>query len=299
MVWFKVDDRLPLNMKMISVSIGAVGLWVEAGALASASQTDGQVLKRLLHALHPDATEELADELVKAGLWEDCGDYWQIHDFLDYNPPKSEIEAKKARRSKAGKKGGLRSGKTRRSKSEANGEANASASAKAKAQANAQAKTNPVPVPVPYISTDVDISPKPPTGVDREERTFREPSSEPTRDFDQFWSLYPNHDYPDAAVREFKRVLRRTGTERVTLVALLQGAQMLRDEHRDPRYIPTASKWLHDGGWKNKPKPRAQQRAPAASRSQQNQDANAALIAKYAQEEAAQKTQQSRKEIPA
>ena len=132
-------------------------------------------------------------------------------------------------------------------------------------------------------------------GRSESEPESHEPTSEPTRSFDQFWSLYPNHDYPDAAVREFKRVLRRTGTERVTLVALLQGAQMLRDEHRDPRYIPTASKWLHDGGWKNRPKPRAQQRAPAASRSQQNQDANAALIAKYAQEE----TQQSRKEIPA
>ena len=132
-------------------------------------------------------------------------------------------------------------------------------------------------------------------GRSESEHETHEPTSEPTRDFDQFWSLYPNHDYPDAAVREFKRVLRRTGTERVTLVALLQGAQMLRDEHRDPRYIPTASKWLHDGGWKNRPKPRAQQRAPAHSRSQQNQDANAALIARYAQEE----TQQSRKEIPA
>lgn len=47
---------------------------------------------------------------------------------------------------------------------------------------------------------------------------------------------------------------------------------MLRDEHRDPRYIPAASKWLHDGGWKNKPKPK--QRAPASSpgmsKSQQN-----------------------------
>ena len=132
-------------------------------------------------------------------------------------------------------------------------------------------------------------------GRSESEPETHEPTSEPTKQFKQFWSLYPNHDYPDAAVREFKRVLRRTGTERVTLVALLQGAQMLRDEHRDPRYIPTASKWLHDGGWKNRPKPRAQQRAPAASRSQQNQDANAALIAKYAQEE----TQQSRKEIPA
>ena len=132
-------------------------------------------------------------------------------------------------------------------------------------------------------------------GRSESEPETHEPTSEPTRDFEQFWSLYPNHDYPDAAVREFKRVLRRTGTERVTLVALLQGAQMLRDEHRDPRYIPTASKWLHDGGWKNRPKPRAQQRAPAASRSQQNQDANAALIARYAQEE----TQKSKKEIPA
>ena len=132
-------------------------------------------------------------------------------------------------------------------------------------------------------------------GRSESEPETHEPTSEPTRSFEQFWSLYPNHDYPDAAVREFKRVLRRTGTERVTLVALLQGAQMLRDEHRDPRYIPTASKWLHDGGWKNRPKPRAQQRAPAHSRSQQNQDANAALIAKYAQEE----TQKSRKEISA
>lgn len=303
MVWFKVDDQLPLNRKMVCVSIGAVGLWVEAGALASASQTDGQVLKRLLHALHPDATEELADELVKAGLWEDCGDYWQIHDFLDYNPPKSEIEASKARRSKAGKKGGLRSGKTRRSKSEANGEANASASAQANAEANAQAKTNPVPVPVPYISTDVDISPKPPTGVDREERTFREPSSEPTKDFKQFWSLYPNHDYPDAAVREFKRVLRRTGTERVTLVALLQGAQMLRDEHRDPRYIPSASKWLHDGGWKNKPKPRAQQRAPdqRLSRAEQNEQAQMEQMREYQEryEQAKRQNTNQRKELTA
>ena len=144
--------------------------------------------------------------------------------------------------------------------------------------------------------TEEQIPPIAPQGGRSEsEPETHEPTSEPTRSFEQFWSLYPNHDYPDAAVREFKRVLRRTGTERVTLVALLQGAQMLRDEHRDPRYIPTASKWLHDGGWKNKPKPRAQQRAPAQSRSQQNQDANAALIAKYAQEE----NQKSRKEIPA
>ncbi|MCT6836473.1 MAG: hypothetical protein M3036_02310 [Bifidobacteriales bacterium] len=285
MVWFKVDDRLPLNRKMAGVSIAAVGLWVEAGAWASASQTDGQVLKRLLRVLHPDASEKLAGELVAAGLWEDQGDHWQIHDFLDYNPPREEVEAKKARRSRAGKLGGIKSGKSRRSKREANAEANA--------EAKHEAKTNPVPVPVPYISTNVDISPKPPSGVESDERQIREPSSEPTVEFTQFWSLYPNHDYEDAAVREFRRVRRR----RVSLVALLQGAQMLRDEHRDPRYIPAAAKWLHDGGWKNKPKSRAPASSgPVPSRSQLNQDANAALIARYAQEEARQ-PQGARKEI--
>ena len=294
MVWFKVDDRLPLNKKMVRVSIAAVGLWVEGGAWASGAQTDGVIPKQMLRLLHVEADQKQADELVAAGLWEDEGDQWRIHDFHDYNPTEKEMDALKASRSKAGRAGGLKSGEARRSKREAK-----SKQKRSKTSSKTASKNEAVPVPVPYISTDVDISPKPPTGVNREERTFREPSSEPTKQFEQFWSLYPNHDYPDAAVREFKRVLRRTGTERVTLVALLQGAQMLRDEHRDPRYIPTASKWLHDGGWKNRPKPRAQQRAPAASRSQQNQDANAALIARYAQEEAAQETQQLRKEIPA
>lgn len=285
MVWFKVDDRLPLNPKMAGVSIAAVGLWVEAGAWASASQTDGQVLKRMLCVLHPDASEKLAGELVAAGLWEDQGDHWQIHDFLDYNPPREEVEAKKARRSRAGKLGGIKSGKSRRSKREAN------------AEAKHEAKTNPVPVS--YISTYVDISPKPPTGVKSDEQQIWQPSSEPTVEFTQFWSLYPNHDYEDAAVREFRRVRRR----RISLVALLQGAQMLRDEHRDPRYIPAASKWLHDGGWKNRPRPRSPVSSSGMSRAQQNEQAQMEQTKTYAQraEEALRRGQEltGRKELAA
>ena len=140
-------------------------------------------------------------------------------------------------------------------------------------------------------------------GRSESEPETHEPTSEPTKDFKQFWSLYPNHDYPDAAVREFKRVLRRTGTERVTLVALLQGAQMLRDEHRDPRYIPTASKWLHDGGWKNRPKPRAQQRAPDQwlSRAEQNEQAQMEQMREYQEryEQAKRQNTDQRKELTA
>ena len=147
--------------------------------------------------------------------------------------------------------------------------------------------------------TEEQIPPIAPQGG-LSESGSHEPTSEPTRQFEQFWALYPNHDYPDAAVREFKRVLRRTGTEQVTLVALLQGAQMLRDEHRDPKYIPTASKWLHDGGWKNKPIHRAQQRAPAASRSQQNLDHNRQVVERaLALEQEQERRQQTRKELTA
>lgn len=289
MVWFKVDDRLPLNRKMAGVSLAAVGLWVEGGSWASGAQTGGTIPKQLLRLLHVESSEKLADELVAAGLWEDEGNQWRIHDFFDYNPTAKEVEDLKASRSKAGRSGGLKSGESRRSKREANREAKTKQN-----RSKSRSKNEAVPVPVPYISTNVDISPKPPTGVESDERQIREPSSEPTVEFTQFWSLYPNHDYEDAAVREFRRVRRR----RVSLVALLQGAQVLRDEHRDPRYIPAAAKWLHDGGWKNRPRPRApaSSSGPVPSRSQLNQDANAALIARYAQEEA-QQPQGARKEI--
>ena len=120
------------------------------------------------------------------------------------------------------------------------------------------------------------------------------PSPEPTSEYEQLMSIYPNHNNPDDGLRELKRVLHRKNPH-TSFAALLNGAQILANENRDPRFVPTLGNWLRAGGWKNKPMPRAQQRAPAASRSQQNQDANAALIAKYAQEE----TQKSRKEIPA
>lgn len=290
-MWFKVDDQLPMNEKMLTVSLAAVGLWVEAGAWASASQTEGRLPKRLLRVLHPDASQKEADELVKVGLWEDRGDYWQIHDFLEYNPPKDQVDSIKAQRSAAGRTGGLKSGKVRRSKTEAKREA------KVEAKREANAKQNRTPSPSPsHISTYVDISPKPPTGVESDEEQIREPSSEPTVEFTQFWSLYPNHDYEDAAVREFRRVRR----QRVSLPALLQGAQMLRDEHRDPRYIPAASKWLHDGGWKNKPKPK--QRAPASSpgmsKSQQNLLHNQQVVERIiAQERAGTMQDTGRREL--
>ena len=146
--------------------------------------------------------------------------------------------------------------------------------------------------------TGEQIPPKAPQGGRSEPDHGRPtPSPDPIPEYEQIMSIYPNHDNPDDGLRELKRVLHRKSPH-TSFASLLAGAQILANENREPRYVPTLGNWLRAGGWKNKPKPRSTQRAPdrQASRAQQNQDANAALIARYAQEET---PQTPRKEIPA
>lgn len=297
MTWFLVDDGFFGHPKTSEASLEALGLWTLAGSWSGKYLTEGMIPKRQIEKL--GGSQELAKELVRAGLWLDCNDYYQFYDWFGCNPHKEDVLAKRKQKEEAGRKGGLASGRSRRSKSkqtrsEARSETEANAEAKSK-----QTRSENEPNTNTNTNTYTPYSP-PEGGGSDDEPECREPSSEPTQGFVQFWSLYPNHDYPDAAVREFKRVLRRTGTERVTLVALLQGAQVLRDEHRDPRYIPAAAKWLHDGGWKNKPRPRAPASSSGMSKSQQNLDHNRQVVEEIiAQEQAASRQSQSGKELTA
>ena len=150
--------------------------------------------------------------------------------------------------------------------------------------------------------TGEQIPPIAPQGGQSEiESESRQPSTDPIPEFDQLMAVYPNHDNPDDGLRELKRVLHRKSPH-TSFVALLQGAQLLAAENRDPRYVPTLGNWLRKGGWKNKPKPRA----PASSgmnRAQQNEQAQKAQTLAYAQraEEALKREQEltGRKELTA
>lgn len=150
--------------------------------------------------------------------------------------------------------------------------------------------------------TGEQIPPIAPQGGQSEiESESRQPSTDPIPEFDQLMAVYPNHDNPDDGLRELKRVLHRKSPH-TSFVALLQGAQVLAAENRDPRYVPTFGNWLRKGGWKNKPKPRA----PASSgmnRAQQNEQAQKAQTLAYSQraEEALKREQEltGRKELTA
>lgn len=92
MPWFKVDDSFHSHPKVWACSPGALGLWVVAGAWASANLKDGFVPDHAIPRLLPGA-QELANELVTAGLWRRSKGGYQFHDWHDYNPTAEDVQA--------------------------------------------------------------------------------------------------------------------------------------------------------------------------------------------------------------
>jgi hypothetical protein len=101
MGWLRLDDAFGDHPKVIGLSDRAFRAHVEGLVYCARYLTDGQVPK----AKGP--VPRVAVELERAGLWSSTKRGWVIHDFLDYNPSKAEVEAdreaRSAQRSIAGK----------------------------------------------------------------------------------------------------------------------------------------------------------------------------------------------------
>ena len=128
MSWFKGDDKYHSNPKTLKTSFAARGLWVTSLSWAAANLTDGFVSVEYVRTLGDHKTiGRLAKELVKLGWWtpvwedsrpngqETAGDPppnggqtagemdhdaskiigWMIHDYLDYNPSKQAVMARR------------------------------------------------------------------------------------------------------------------------------------------------------------------------------------------------------------
>jgi len=102
MVWFHVDDNLAFHPKAIAAGNEAMGLWVRAGAWATANLTDGFVPRDIVSKL---ARKRVADKLVSAGLWAEitselgsmsrqCSGY-QFHDWDHKQFTKAEVEGRR------------------------------------------------------------------------------------------------------------------------------------------------------------------------------------------------------------
>lgn len=230
MAWFKVDDTLSFNAKVIAAGNEAIGVWVRAGAWCAAQLTDGVIPKHVFAVIAGEANAEaIASRLLQVALINesDDGSSYVFHDWFVYQPSASEVRSKRddlsRKRAEAGRRGGEKSGLTRRNSVKQEGsktEANAKQSTSNETKQN-EAPSHPIPSLKKTPSTDVDEA------------------------FDSWWSHYPKKVDKGAARKAFKTALKKTDLNTLTAAADLYA------KTADPRYFKHPATWLNAESWAN------------------------------------------------
>lgn len=94
-----------------------------------------------------EGAHDFADRLVDAGLWEEVEGGWLIVNYLDHQPSRVEVEARKAQAREAGRKGGQ--ARAAKRNAEQSAKPVAKRPAKRPLEQNASGSQAPTPVPVP------------------------------------------------------------------------------------------------------------------------------------------------------
>jgi hypothetical protein len=104
--WARVDDAWWSHRKVIGLDLEARGLWV-SGLSYACHQRDPSIPVQALMLMQGNS--DIADRLVRAGLWQQDENGYRIHDWDDY-------QSVSAKRAEAGRRGGEKSGESRSSK---------------------------------------------------------------------------------------------------------------------------------------------------------------------------------------
>jgi hypothetical protein len=104
-MWSRIDDALADHRKIIAAAelIGPDGLVVALGFYllglmwTNKHLTDGQLPVAVVKQFRSDRPLELAEAMVRAGLWHRHGDHYQIHDYEDFNFSAADVKERRAR----------------------------------------------------------------------------------------------------------------------------------------------------------------------------------------------------------
>ena len=96
MSWIKIDDQFADHPKIVEAGPSAAWLFICGLCYAGRYLTDGFVTEKQV----PKMTDEddpigLAGILVSVGLWHKVDGGYQIHDYLQYNPSRADVEAQR------------------------------------------------------------------------------------------------------------------------------------------------------------------------------------------------------------
>mgnify|MGYP000039978952 CR=1 FL=1 len=100
MAWARLDDSFYDHPKVMSVwhrRPDALGLHMRAIAYCARHSTDGWIHPAVVMALSPlqSDREQQVEVLVEERLWVKEGEQYGIHNYLDYNFSKAEIEKRR------------------------------------------------------------------------------------------------------------------------------------------------------------------------------------------------------------
>jgi hypothetical protein len=94
MSWTKLDDGLYDHPKVLAAGNEATGLFCRALSYCGKQLTDGFVPASVASFL---GREKAVEALVDAGLWERVDGGFNVHDYLDYNRPRADVLADRAK----------------------------------------------------------------------------------------------------------------------------------------------------------------------------------------------------------
>ena len=284
MPWFKVDDTLPLNAKVVAAGNAAMGLWVRAGAWSAQQLTDGFVPAHMAAVL---GTRAEARRLVDAGLWSAVDGGYAFHQWGERQPSGAQVIAQ--RKADAARQQLSRDPELRDAVRKRDGGCCRYCGREVKFNDRRGSGGGTYDHVIPDGGTTLDnlvvacrgcnarkgrrtpeeagMSLSSPRDVTRSEsRSALRP--DPTRPdhvttsvvtstratpdaFDEFWSTYPRREGKQAARRAWDKATKNTPASTITAAA----ARYRDDPNRDPAYTAHASTWLTRGSWDDDPLP--------------------------------------------
>ncbi|MGW6698820.1 hypothetical protein [Nocardia sp. NPDC055049] len=143
----RVTASMPEHPKVETLGDKAFRCLIEAWCYCRRSGNDGLIPMR---AWKKNWTPKARNEVIAAGLAHVEGDVVRMHDYLDHQPTAAALNSKLAARAEAGRRGGQKSGESRR--------AAAAARAAAKGEPPAPDPAAPGPVPDGPLSPAVEPS---------------------------------------------------------------------------------------------------------------------------------------------
>lgn len=96
MPWLRIDDRAMNHPKIAGLPDGAFRLWVEGLAYCQSFLTDGAIPTSAYKGIRAYSPKR-RDALIAAGLWIPADDGVTVHDYLQWNDSRAQVEEARAK----------------------------------------------------------------------------------------------------------------------------------------------------------------------------------------------------------